>query len=159
VLGRVPYSVGPVGVLLLGEDESESAISSGGGFPVAPIISSFPSLMLLNSEVRPGGGVAFDVLRLALIHFHSLLTRKVEMPAATAKTIAYPVCLAISYKSEVLLTEPGGGGTARDGVWFPMATRPSILYRKMRRFILIYMDIYGGGIDGLKEDLGSDKNS
>jgi hypothetical protein len=91
----------------------------------------------MNSGVPPSGGAASsDVLRLALMHFHSLFRRKLAMPAVTVETIAIPICFAISYKCELLLTEPGGRGTARDGVGFPMATRSRILYEKMSRVIL-----------------------
>jgi hypothetical protein len=111
-------------VLLLGEDETESAISSEGGLLGG----------VMNSGELPGGGAASsDVLRLALMHFHSLFRRKLAMPAVIVETIAIPIWFAISYKCELLLTEPGGGGTARDGVGFPKATRSRILSEKMWR--------------------------
>jgi hypothetical protein len=92
----------------------------------------------MNYGVPPGGGAASsDVLRLALMHFHSLLRRKLAMPPVTVETTTIPICFAISNKCELLLKQPGGGGTARDGVGFPMATRSCILYEKMRRVILI----------------------
>jgi hypothetical protein len=63
----------------------------------------------MNYGVPPGGGAASsDVLRLALMHFHSLLRRKLAMPPVTVKTTSIPICFAISYKCEQLLTpEPG----------------------------------------------------
>jgi len=84
--------------------------------------------------VLPGGGATFDVSSLALMHFYSLLRRKVAMTPMTVETIATPISFVMSYKSELLLMEPRGGGTAKDGVGFPMATRPSILYRKIWRW-------------------------
>jgi hypothetical protein len=39
----------------------------------------------------------------------------------------------MSYKREQLLTEPRGGGTARDGVGFPMATMPSLQKKKKKK--------------------------
>jgi hypothetical protein len=88
----------------------------------------------MNSGVPSSGGAASsDVLRLALMHFHSFLSRKLAMPAVTVETIAIPICSAISHKCELLLT---GRGTARDGVGFPMATSSCILYEKMSRVIL-----------------------
>jgi hypothetical protein len=129
MLGRVLDYVGPVEVLLLGEDETESSISSKGGFITFP--SLFITNTVMNSGVPPGGGATSDVLRVALMHFHSILRRKVTMTAVTVETIAIPISFAISYESEQLRTEPGGGGTARDEVGFKMATTTCILYVKM----------------------------
>jgi hypothetical protein len=104
---------------------------------------------VLNSGVPPGGGAASsDVLRqLALMHLHSLFRRKPAMPAVTVETFAIPICFAISYECELLLTEPGGRGTARDGVGFPKATRSHILYEKMWRDRRYSLEV--GYIDGL----------
>lgn len=80
-----------------------------------------------SGEVADGGGVgsAADVLRMALMYFHSLLRRKVVMETATPETITIPICFAKSYPRKLLLTEPGCGGTTRDEVGFPI--KPSIL--------------------------------
>jgi hypothetical protein len=81
-----------------------------------------------SGEVPDGGGVGStasdDVLRMALMYFHSLFTIKVVMETATPETITIPICFAKSYPRELLLTEPGG--PAGDGVGFPFIA-PSIL--------------------------------
>jgi hypothetical protein len=92
------------GVSLGGGAASSDGVSLGGGAASSDVVS------------LGGGAASSDVLRLALKHFHSFLRRKVAVAQMKVVTIAIPICFGISYKCELLLKEPGGGGTARDGV-------------------------------------------
>jgi hypothetical protein len=124
-------------VLLLGEDETESAISSEGGLLGG----------VMNSGELPGGGAASsDVLRLALMHFHSLFRRKLAMPAVIVETIAIPIWFAISYPMRAIAYGARRRRNRQRWSRVPKRNKVSHFVRENVEGSTLFS---GGGIDGL----------